>query len=162
MTDPTRRVLVLASTAAACAALLGACAASDPSRPESSDARPSVEVLQELEVTVTTDRAVYSAGEPVRGRITVVNGSGATVRLRFSSSQRFDFVVRNAAEEDVWKWSAFRFFTQALGVEEIPAGESLSYEAVLAGDLVPGTYSVLGSLVARETPLQASATFTVR
>lgn len=162
MSDPTRRVFVLASTAAACAALLGACAASDPSRPESSDASQTVEATQDFEVTVTTDKAVYAVGEPVRGRITVVNRSGATVRLRFSSSQRFDFVVRNAAGEDVWQWSVFRFFAQVLGQEELAPGGTLSYEDVLAGDFGPGSYSVVGSLKTMDTPLGASAGFTVQ
>jgi len=162
MNHPARRPFAPAAAVAVCVVLLGACGASHAFQPESPDGSRTPDVPQGLDLTVTTDRSVYQAGESVRGRITVVNRTEGAVRLRFTDSQRVDFLVRNAAGVAVWQWSVFRFFAQVLGEERLAAGDSLVYEEPLDGDFAPGSYTVVGSLASSDHPLQATTTFTVR
>ncbi len=74
---------------------------------------PSVSrIIGGLRYTITTNRARYQRGERVNITFTKCNVSGSTIRLRYNTSQRFDFVaLRNGRE--VWRWSDDRFFTQA-------------------------------------------------
>ncbi len=81
-----------------------------------------------LRYTITTDRVRYQRGDRVNITFTKCNVSGRTIRLRYNTSQRFDFVaLRNGRE--VWRWSDERFFTQAAGTEVLQPGQCRTYRA---------------------------------
>ncbi len=108
------------------------------------------------------DAATSRVDDPVDLLLVVTASEPLT--LQFSSGQRFDFVVSKEGEE-VWRWSADQFFTQALGEESLSAGDELRYEA----QWVPteeGSYEVLGLVTAtnpefEEGSLSAEQTLTV-
>lgn len=113
---------------------------------------------QELNATLALERATYPAGAPVSMTLRVENPTADPVTLRFSDGQRFDFVIREAGgDEPLWRWSSGRFFTQALGEEVVPPGDSLVYEATMEEGLEPGRYAVVGVVPARERTLRDSA-----
>ena len=81
----------------------------------------------------------------LRARMTIRNSTPAPLVLNFPSGQRFDLVIRNTNREEVFRWSANKLFTQALGrIELSPGRRSFTAEAPLgAGEnqpLPPGTY----------------------
>jgi hypothetical protein len=115
-----------------------------------------------VDVAVRTDRAEYAAGEPIGLTLTVTNQGEAPVVFAFSSGQRYDFVVLSASGDTVWQWSAGMGFVQMLGGERVEPGAALEYREEFRGALTPGAYTVLGTLTARPTPLDAEATFRVR
>ena len=109
-----------------------------------------------FEVSLSTDKAVYRSGEPIALTLSVSNHTGAALRLEFPSTQRFDFAIRDAAGNQIWRWSADRLFAQMLGAEAIgPARPQIVYHAEFTGRLTPGFYRVEGTLVARDRPLSA-------
>jgi hypothetical protein len=76
-------------------------------------------------VTLSTDRVYYRPGEPVVMRLTIRNTGTEPVTLHFSSSQRYDFAVRNVVTgELVWNWSFDRYFLWVLGAETLEPGET--------------------------------------
>lgn len=71
---------------------------------------------------------VEPGGDSVHLVFGVTNTSAEPVELNFSSGQSSDFVVLEG-EREVWRWSADRFFTQALRSETLAPGETARYEA---------------------------------
>ncbi len=85
-------------------------------------------IVSGLRYTISTSRASYQRGDRVNITFTKCNVSGSTIRLRYNTSQRFDFVaLRNGRE--VWRWSDDRFFTQTTGTEVLRSGECRTYRA---------------------------------
>src|SRR5437867_13073084 len=94
-----------------------------------------------FEVSLSTDKAVYRSGEPIALTLSVSNHTGAELRLAFPSTQRFDFAIRDAAANQIWRWSADQLFGQMLGAETIgPARPQIVYRAEFTGRLTPGFY----------------------
>ena len=94
----------------------------------------------------------------VHFRLHATNTSPAPVVLEFASGQRFDFIVRDAGGSEVWRWSDDRMFTQALGRESIPPGETVTFEASWPTQGRTGTYEAVGRITTRP-PLEQNATF---
>src|SRR5262245_57893519 len=51
-------------------------------------------------VTVTTDKAVYAPGEPVRVRVQIANPLSSAQTLQFTSGYQVDYVI-----DDAYRWS---------------------------------------------------------
>ncbi|MBI2876831.1 MAG: hypothetical protein HYY20_08120 [Candidatus Tectomicrobia bacterium] len=116
-----------------------------------------------LRTVLTTDKATYAPGEPITFALRLINETAEPIRLSFTTAQRFDLVVQDPAGREVWRWSAGRFFAQALGEETLqPSGGDLLFQATLPKGLPPGTYTVHGTIPAQEHPLSASTRITVR
>jgi len=90
---------------------------------------PSVSrIINGLRYTINTDRARYQRGNQVRLTFTKCNISNRVIRLRYNTSQRFDFVaLRNGRE--VWRWSDDQSFIQRTDVEVLSPGECRTYRA---------------------------------
>ena len=79
-----------------------------------------------LQFTLEAAQQVYKTGEPVRMTLTVENTGRQPETLRFSSGQQYDFTVMQAGKE-VWRWSADRFFIQALTQVTLAPGGKRSF-----------------------------------
>ena len=73
----------------------------------------------------------------LKGRLVLENSSGRPFRLFFSSGQRFDAVIRNAAGEELWVWSANKLFTQATATIDVEGVLSWTFDAPLGRDATP-------------------------
>jgi hypothetical protein len=110
-----------------------------------------------LEVALITGKPTYRAGEPITIILRVTTVASEDVRLQFVSSQRYDFIIRDAGGTPVWRWSEGQAFLQVLGVERLgPGRPSITYQAEYGGNLAPGRYSVEGTIVARNRLLSAT------
>lgn len=101
----------------------------------------------EVALTVGIDKSTYSAGEALELRLTLRNSSPAPLVLDFTSSQRYDIVIRDAAGKDVYQWSAARSFLAVIGREEIAQSERNYVESIplanLSGQALPaGRYTI--------------------
>ena len=94
-------------------------------------------------ISLATDKPAYLPGQPIRITFEVVNRDDKTVRLDFSSAQRFDMAIEDGQSAEVWRWSAGRMFAQMLG-QEILGAETrhLTYEARFTSVLRPGPYRI--------------------
>ena len=101
----------------------------------------------EVSFTVALDQANYAAADTATVRMTLRNTAATPLVLRFSSGQRFDILIRDAAGTEVYRWSATRTFAAVTGREEIAAGERNYVEPVplanLSGQPLPaGRYTL--------------------
>ena len=114
-----------------------------------------------VEISVTTDKNDYAPGEPIVMRLEVTNRTEEPVTLEFSTGQRYDFAIDGTEGGMPWRWSADKAFIQVLGEEHLAPGGSLTYEERFEGSLPAGTYTVVGTLVTSNEPLEARTTFAV-
>ncbi len=87
--------------------------------------------LANLRFLLTTDKPAYAVGEAVNITFTLTNPTAQEVRLQFSSSRQFDFVVRRN-ETEVWRWSNRRMFSMMLTTVVLKPQSSKRYTAVWA------------------------------
>lgn len=113
--------------------------------------RQQLPLASSLEVEVREDS--------VRLVLHVTNPSSRPAVLEFSSGQRYDFAVRTEAGADVWRWSADRSFTQALGSETIAPGGTLDYAAVWLPGARTGSFVAIGELTSTSHPVREQAAF---
>ncbi|WP_123039388.1 BsuPI-related putative proteinase inhibitor [Cohnella candidum] len=71
----------------------------------------------------------------------VKNQTERALKFEFTSSQRYDFAIKNDKGETVYLYSSLATFAQVLGEENLKQGESLSYD-INVGELglEKGTY----------------------
>ena len=104
-----------------------------------------------LKVTVTTDKKTYAVCTPIKMTMLVKNATEQPAHLRFSSGQRFDFVLRAGAKpagKIIWQWSRGRMFTMMVTSEKLEPGKTLT----LAAAYDPTTAQALSKPI---TPLSA-------
>ena len=123
--------------------------------------RGSQSELTSLLLTLDTDQRTYRSGEPIDLLLKLNNRSDRDTTLEFSSGQRYDFQLADAAGETAWTWSADRSFIQALGSERLATDGALEYRERFTGQLKPGSYRLTGLITTLGSPLQASTTITV-
>ncbi len=123
--------------------------------------------LSNLQLSLTTDKPAYAAGEPVKITFTLTNLSDQEVQLRFTSSLQFDIVVsRN--ETEVWRWSNGRMFSMMLTTMVLKPQSSKRYTAVWAQKdnssrpVSPGRYEVLVLLPLHQPIFSQPVPFTIR
>lgn len=80
-----------------------------------------------LSVAAATDKFGYTSGGTLNIKFDVKNGSGNAVGFVFNSGQSFDFIIKDRAGTEVYRWSHGRFFTMALRGLSLLPGETWSY-----------------------------------
>ena len=112
-------------------------------------------------VTLRTDQPRYKPGQPITLSLTVSNPTERPAVLRFSSAQRYEFTIQDQGGKSYWQWGAGRMFAQVLGQETLASGDSLVYRESFRGQLPPGTYRAVGTILATDKKLPAEAQVTV-
>jgi len=98
-----------------------------------------------LLTSLYTEQREYKPGESITAHIRVYNLSVESIKLDFSSGQRYDLYLLNDNEE-IWRWSNGRYFTMALVQKELKPGEKLVYDVEIDADLKEGEYILSGEL----------------
>jgi hypothetical protein len=108
----------------------------------------AVELEAELEVRKENNKLLFD--------ITLTNRGEETIELPFSSGQQFEIIVKNEEDEEVYRYSEGRMFTQALSFIELKAGENLSWsdewDKKLDNTWVPnGEYKVTAEVLVQDS-----------
>ncbi|HID10582.1 MAG TPA: hypothetical protein EYP17_04695, partial [Candidatus Latescibacteria bacterium] len=115
----------------------------------------AVKELDGLKLVLWTEKESYPAGEPVPLKFEVINIGSIAAHFIFSSSRRFDLLVKQDGRV-IWQWSRGKYFLQVFTEVVLKPGESLAFGARWpqvdsAGNSVPpGSYEVLALLTAAE------------
>ncbi|RDW20596.1 BsuPI-related putative proteinase inhibitor [Oceanobacillus chungangensis] len=80
---------------------------------------------------------------------TVTNDGTKEIKLSFTTSQRYEYELRNITEGTTAKYSDGRAFMQVLGDTKLAPGESVSYDINLP-TLKPAEYKLTVYLVAKD------------
>lgn len=84
-------------------------------------------------------------------RYTLVNQTGEPHTFEFTSSQRYDFSLKNESGKEIFLFSSVSVYLQALGEETLDQGDNLSYEFEIPQlELEPGTYELSAWLTPRQ------------
>ena len=119
--------------------LLCGCVGSQPEPAPGADEGP---LSPSLEVNV--------ADAGVQLTLHVTNTSSRPVEFTFPSSQRYDFIVRRAGGEEVWRWSEGMMFTQAISRVTLAPDESWDMQAVWDASGLTGEFVATGVVTARD------------
>jgi hypothetical protein len=131
------------------AVALAACAPHE-SLPDSPNDGP---LLSSLQAT--------TAGDTIAFLLQVTNTADTAVQLDFATGQSFDFAVFDD-EEEIWRWSEGRMFTQALRAETIAPGETRTYRATWSPPpALSGEYRVVGAMTARDHEVRQETRFRI-
>ena len=113
-------------------------------------------------VSLTTDKAIYAAGDRIVIELMVFNRTAESLIFDFRNAQHYDFIIEDAEGNSVWRWAEGRMFAQILGEETLgPGREEVVYTETFVGPLQPGDYEVIGALISANRPLSASLTITI-
>lgn len=158
--DSTPAAGVLAGTPAAGAASAATVAPSSGTR-VSKAMREEIEhhpLASSLDVSVRGAGASPSERE-VRFALHVINRADKKVELLFPSGQTHDFVVRDEAGREVWRWSEGRMYTQAVQSRLLDGEESATYEETWSPGAHRGRFSVAAELRSSNHVVQQVAEF---
>ena len=108
------------------------------------------EKSEKIGFTLSTDKEVYLAGEPIKITFEAFNNSGKEITLYFNASQRYDFIIKDPEGKEAWQWSSDKVFAQVLGTEALLRGKPIRYSEVFTGTLKPGIYKITGVLTDRD------------
>ncbi|MBA3071948.1 MAG: hypothetical protein FP829_07325 [Nitrospirae bacterium] len=109
-------------------------------------------IKSRLNISLTTDKEVYSPDDVIEMTLKVSNQSDEEITLQFKDTQRFDFIIESNGER-LWRWSDGRIFAQVIGEERLMPRQSVIYKQKFEGKLEPGTYKLTATVVNREIPL---------
>lgn len=137
--------------------LLAQCRASNQTPQD--QPRPAKETIETDEFTLVLDVLPSERGSPTH--FTFLLQAKSQMTLRFGSSQRYDFEVRDKKDGLVWSWSEDRAFLQVLGEETVVRGGGLRYEEDWNASRA-GRYKVLARITADRPDLVVEAAFEVR
>ncbi len=136
---------------------LGCSPPDDPPGAVPGSPEEGVDPAEGLQFAVSIDRGEYAAGDPVSVRLQISNLLEADRTLSFRSSQRFDLRFLDAADQEVWRWSADQSFAQVLGTEELPPdAEGPIWEATIPAPAEPGGYRLEAEVTADGVDLRTS------
>jgi hypothetical protein len=102
---------------------------------------------------------IVETGQPVTFAFTVTNPGDDPVSLQFRDSCKADFAVYEG-DEEYWRWSEGRMFTQVLQETSLSSGERETFEAAWENP-GSGRYTGRAELEAANHTCEAETTFTV-
>jgi hypothetical protein len=146
-------LLCAGAVALACGPRARDAATSDSAAPHSAEAaRDGSPLASSLDLGVA---------DGVRLALHITNRSDSTVELQFPSGQLYDFVIRDPAGREVWRWGADRMFTQALQTRSLGPGQSLTFEERWTPGGITGTLIAVGRLASTNLPVEQQLEFTL-
>lgn len=104
-----------------------------------------------LELLLKTDKQSYSPKESILIQLIITNKTNKVFKSTFSSTQKYDFVVRREKEE-IWRWSKDKVFAMVLTEFKLQPQESVTYQDIWTqqdeeGRTIPaGEYEIIGIL----------------
>lgn len=108
---------------------------------------------------VASSVEVKVGGDRVGLHLHVTNTGARAIEFTFPSSQRYDFVVRDEAGEEVWRWSEGMMFLQAISHATLAPGETWDFEAAWDAGNRTGRFQVVARVTAAERDVRQSAAF---
>ncbi len=107
-----------------------------------------------LRLELSLSKSSFVVGEPVEATLTLRHEGENPVRVRFTSGQRFDLLVRRGGAL-VWRWSDDKAFAQVIQDVSMRSGDTLTFKAAWSQqDLqgrraAPGDYEIVGVFLGR-------------
>jgi hypothetical protein len=97
--------------------------------------------------------------EKLRFTLSVKNNTPKMLELRFPDGQTHDFVVKDFAGKEVWRWSEGRMFTSAMRSETLKGKGETSFEESWDTKRLHGSFTAVAILKSNNFPIETSVQF---
>ena len=143
-----------------CAASVAFAAApfSHDEKPIASTKRHSAELTAPIVTTFDVTRPKDDA-EKLRFTLNVRNNTSKMLELRFPDGQTHDFVVKDFAGKEVWRWSEGRMFTSAMRSETLKGKGETSFEESWNMKGQHGSFTAVAILRSDNFPVETTVQF---
>ena len=91
--------------------------------------------------------------------LSVRNNTSKMLEIRFPDGQTHDFVVKDFAGKEVWRWSEGRMFTSAMRSETLKGKEDTSFEESWNSTGQHGSFTAVATLRSENFPVETSVQF---
>jgi len=118
------------------------------------DAEMSVPIVTTFDITRPKDDA-----DKLRFTLNVRNNTSKMLELRFPDGQTHDFVVKDFAGKEVWRWSKGRMFTSAMRSETLKGKEDTIYAESWSSKGQHGSFTAVATLRSNNFPVETSVQF---
>lgn len=117
-----------------------------------------------INYTLTTDKAVYGIDDPVDLTFTITNTGTEDARFEFPTTQYYDFVIKRGSDE-IARWSLGQTFVPNPAPLYLAAGKSMSFntrwlqkdqDSHLVG---PGSYDIAAIFPLKDKPVTVNLEF---
>jgi len=111
-------------------------------------------IVTTFDVTRTKDDA-----DKLTFSLRVTNNTHKMLELRFPDGQTHDFVVKDFAGKEVWRWSHGRMFTSAMRSETLKGKGETVFEESWDTKGQHGSYTAVATLRSNNFPVETSVQF---
>lgn len=112
-------------------------------------------------LAASLDVSIKPGAREVQFALHVTNRADKNVELMFPSGQTHDFVVKDDAGREVWRWSEGRMFTQALQSKLLGGSETATYRDSWNAGARTGRFTVVATLRSTSHDVVQVAEFTL-
>ena len=116
-------------------------------------------------ISLSTDNTSYCDGEYIKIALKIFNYTDEQISFQFNSSQRYDFIIADEEENEIWRWSKDRMFAMLLGEETLGLNNNnttVVYTERVNTKLAPGYYKITGIFVSNNRPMSGSIMIEIR
>lgn len=121
-------------------------------------AKHSAEITAPIVTTFDITRPKDDA-DKLRFTLNVRNNTSKMVELRFPDGQTHDFVVKDFAGKEVWRWSQGRMFTSAMRSETLKGKGETAFEESWDSKGQHGSFTAVAVLRSNNFPIETSVQF---
>ena len=114
----------------------------------------SAAIVTTFDVTRATDDA-----ETLRFSLNVRNNTTKMLELRFPDGKTHDFVVKDFAGKEIWRWSDGRMFTSAMRSETLKGRGETVFEESWSTKGQHGEFTAVAVLRSNNFPVETSVQF---
>ena len=100
-----------------------------------------------------------SDADKLRFSLNIKNNTRKMVELRFPSGQTHDFVVRDFAGKEVWRWSSGHMFTSVMRATTIKGKSETTYSESWSTKGQHGTFTAVAILKSDNYPVESTVQF---
>lgn len=97
--------------------------------------------------------------DKLRFTLNIRNNTSKMIELRFPGGQTHDFVVRDFAGKEVWRWSSGRMFTSAMRATTIKGKGHTTYAESWSTKGQHGAFTAVAILKSDNFPIESSVQF---
>jgi len=116
---------------------------------------------QQKGAPVASSFSVDVSDQP-RFELSVANNTKKMIELRFPNGQTHEFVVIDAAGNEVWRWSDGRMFTQSLQNKLVKARETAVYASSWDAEKMHGRFTAIATLMSDNHPIEQRVEFALK
>jgi Intracellular proteinase inhibitor len=121
-------------------------------RSEAESIVPETEVKEVKNGELDLNVSIYHDKHTIQFIITLKNNTNEMKKVEFPTSQKYEIIIKNKNDKEVYRYSKGKMFTQAIETALIKSGESMEWEEVWEhSSLAPGEYTAEITILAPHT-----------